>query len=96
MNYSIILKIIGIMLILFSLMLFIPISVSLLYSDGNLETFLNSFLITLFFGLILYLPNIKSRSDIKTKEGFLIVVLFWFILSLFGSIPFMFDEAIIS
>ena len=80
------------MLILFSLMLFIPISVSLIYNDGNLETFLNSFLITLFFGLILYLPNIKSKSDIKTKEGFLIVVLFWFILSLFGSIPFMFDE----
>ena len=92
MNYSIILKIIGIMLILFSLMLFIPISVSLFYSDGNLETFLNSFSITLFFGLILYLPNIKSKSDIKTKEGFLIVVLFWLILSLFGSIPFMFDE----
>ena len=80
------------MLILFSLMLFIPISVSLIYNDGNLETFLNSFLITLFFGLILYLPNIKSKSDIKTKEGFLIVVLFWLILSLFGSIPFMFDE----
>ena len=92
MNYSIILKIIGIMLILFSLMLFIPISVSLFYNDGNLETFLNSFMITLFFGLILYLPNIKSKNDIKTKEGFLIVVLFWFILSLFGSIPFMFDE----
>jgi len=92
MNYSIILKIIGIMLILFSLMLFIPISVSLFYNDGNLETFLNSFVITLFFGLILYLPNIKSKNDIKTKEGFLIVVLFWFILSLFGSIPFMFDK----
>ena len=92
MNYSIILKIIGIMLILFSLMLFIPISVSLFYNDGNLETFLNSFAITLFFGLLLYLPNIKSKNDIKTKEGFLIVVLFWFILSLFGSIPFMFDE----
>jgi len=80
------------MLILFSLMLFIPISVSLFYNDGNLETFLNSFVITLFFGLILYLPNIKSKNDIKTKEGFLIVVLFWFILSLFGSIPFMFDK----
>jgi len=73
-------------------MLFIPISVSLFYNDGNLETFLNSFVITLFFGLILYLPNIKSKNDIKTKEGFLIVVLFWFILSLFGSIPFMFDK----
>ncbi len=92
MNYSLISKIIGIMLILFSLMLIIPISVSLLYNDGNIATFLYSFVIILLFGLFLYFPNTRSKSDIKTKEGFLIVVLFWLVLSLFGSIPFMFDE----
>ena len=92
MNYSLISKIIGIMLILFSLMLFIPASVSLLYNDGNVITFLYSFFIFLSFGLLLYLPNIRSKSDIKTKEGFLIVVLFWLVLSFFGSIPFMLDK----
>ena len=80
------------MLILFSLMLFIPVSVSLLYNDGNLITFLYSFFIFLSFGLLLYLPNTHSKSDIKTKEGFLIVVLFWLVLSFFGSIPFMLDK----
>ncbi|MDG2159039.1 MAG: TrkH family potassium uptake protein [Gammaproteobacteria bacterium] len=92
MNYSLISKIIGIMLILFSLMLVIPITVSLLYDDGNVITFIYSFIIILLFGIILYFPNNRSRSDIKTKEGFLIVVAFWLVLSLFGSIPFMFDK----
>lgn len=92
MNYSLISKIIGIMLILFSSMLIIPIIVSLLYNDGNIITFTYSFIIILLFGIILYFPNMRSKSDIKIKEGFLIVVAFWFVLSLFGSLPFMFDK----
>ena len=92
MNYSLILRIIGIMLILFSIMLFIPIIVSIIYNDGNLSTFLLSSLIILITGLILYYPNKNSKNDIKTKEGFLIVVAFWFILSIFGSLPFMLDK----
>ena len=92
MNYSLILRIIGIMLILFSIMLVIPIIVSIIYNDGNLSTFLLSSLIILTTGLILYYPNKNSKNDIKTKEGFLIVVAFWFILSSFGSLPFMLDK----
>ena len=42
--------------------------------------------------MLLYLPNISAKSDIKIKEGFLIVVLFWFILSIVGSFPFMLDK----
>jgi len=43
-------------------------------------------------GSILYLPNISAKNDIKIKEGFLIVVLFWFVLSIVGSLPFMIDR----
>ena len=92
MNYSLILRIIGVMLILFSIMLFIPIFVSIFYNDGNLDTFIKSFITTLIFGLALYYPNKDSKNDIKTKEGFLIVVSFWVILSIFGSMPFMLDK----
>ena len=92
MNYSLILRIIGIMLILFSIMLFIPIFVSLIFNDGNLNTFIMSLFITFISGFLLYYPNKNSKNDIKTKEGFLIVVAFWIILSVFGSIPFMLDK----
>ena len=85
-------KIVGIMLLLFSVTLVIPLITSFIYSDGNHYTFIYSFLIILGLGSILYLPNISAKNDIKIKEGFLIVVLFWVILSIASSIPFMLDK----
>ena len=80
------------MLLLFSMTLVIPLITSFIYSDGNHYTFIYSFLIILGLGSILYLPNISAKNDIKIKEGFLIVVLFWFVLSIVGSLPFMIDR----
>ena len=86
-------KIIGIMLMMFAGTLMIPIATSLSFSDGNLQAFIVSLLIFSIIGGLLYFPNSKIKSsDIKSKEGFLIVVLFWLILSLFGSLPFIFDK----
>ena len=85
-------KIVGIMLLLFSVTLVIPLITSFIYSDGNHYTFIYSFLIISGLGSILYLPNISAKNDIRIKEGFLIVVLFWVILSIASSIPFMLDK----
>ena len=92
MNDSIMQKVVGIMLLLFSMTLLIPLLVSLLYTDGNHYTFIYSFIVILILGLLLYLPNMSAKNDIKTKEGFLIVVLFWIVLSLVGSLPFILDK----
>tara|TARA_Y100000996_G_scaffold415221_1_gene408792 strand:+ start:1315 stop:2745 length:1431 start_codon:yes stop_codon:yes gene_type:complete len=86
-------KIIGIMLMMFAGTLIIPIITSLLFTDGNLFTFFFSLLVFFIVGSFLYFPNSEIKSsDIKSKEGFLIVVLFWAVLSLFGSLPFIFDK----
>ena len=94
MNYSLIKKTIGLMLLTFAIILIIPMAVSLAYSDENLLSFIYSFLIILFFGSTLYFPNLNNTdiSEIKSKEGFLIVVMFWVSLSFFGSFPFIFDK----
>ena len=92
MNYSLIQRILGMMLILFGFSLVIPIITSLLYNDQNTDIFITSFIIFSLVGLIFYYPNKGEKNDIRTKEGFLIVVLFWVVLSLFGSIPFMLDK----
>tara|TARA_B100001989_G_scaffold250828_2_gene228719 strand:- start:407 stop:1855 length:1449 start_codon:yes stop_codon:yes gene_type:complete len=94
MNYPLIKKTIGMMLLTFALILTIPMTVSLAYSDENILSFVYSFLIILFFGSVMYFPNLDDTdiSEIKTKEGFLIVVMFWVSLSFFGSFPFIFDK----
>ena len=77
---------------LFGLSLIVPIITSVLYQDQNINVFITSFIIFLLVGFILYYPNREQENDIRTKEGFLIVVLFWVVLSIFGSIPFMLDK----
>ena len=93
MNYALIQKTIGMMILVFAAILIIPFSISLSYNDGNTSSFIYSFLIIFLFGSILFFPNRLNSfdSNIKIKEGFLIVVLFWVLLSFFGSFPFMFD-----
>ena len=94
MNYPLIKRIIGIMLMMFSGTLLIPMIVSMLFNDNNLMTFIYSFFIIFTIASILYFPNIgiNNTTDIKAKEGFLIVVSFWIVLSFFGSIPFIIDK----
>ena len=94
MNYPLIKRMIGIMLMMFSGTLLIPVIVSMIFNDNNLMTFIYSFFIILVVASILYFPNIgiNSTTDIKAKEGFLIVVSFWVVLSFFGSIPFIMDN----
>ena len=94
MNSSLIQKTIGLMLIIFSMTLFIPLIISFLYVDQNIATFIYSIIISFLIGSILFFPNYKTTnlSEIKIKEGFLIVVSFWVSLSLFGTLPFIFDK----
>ena len=92
MNYSLIQKILGVMLVLFSFSLLIPIITSMLYQDQNINIFIISFLIFFIIGFLLFYLQESSDYDIRTKEAFLIVVLFWVVLSIFGSIPYMLDK----
>ena len=48
-----------------------------------------SFALILVSGIILWLPVKNRKSDLRVRDGFLIVALFWTTLSLFGAIPFM-------
>ena len=69
MNYYQILKITGIILLIFSLFILIPISAAFFYGE-SIDNFLQSFLIIFFVGLLAYFPNKKERSQIKIREGF--------------------------
>ena len=92
MNYILIQRILGIMLMLFGIALIIPIITSLIFNDGNISIFITSFILFFISGSILYFPNMNSKNDIKAKDGFLLVVLFWVVLSVYGSVPFMLDQ----
>lgn len=93
MHFAVIGKILGILLMMFSLTLLPPIGVSLYYHDGAFVSFIAAFAITFATGLLVWLPCYRVRRDLRTRDGFLVTALFWLVLALFGSLPFILSEA---
>ena len=92
MQLLIVLKVLGLLLSIFSVTMFIPGLVSLYYRDGSAQSFFVAFAITLAIGLATYLPLRKLQSPIKLTDGYVIVVMFWTVLGLFGAVPLYLDE----
>ncbi len=82
-----VLGIVGFFCVLFSLSVIPPALVSLWYSDGEANHFALSFVAIFTLGLVLWLPARGRLSDFKRRDGFIIVTLFWVVLSLLSAIP---------
>ncbi|MCC2616900.1 TrkH family potassium uptake protein [Aestuariibacter halophilus] len=89
MEYRTIIRILGLLVALFSVTMIPPAVVSLIYQDGSGLPFLLAFFLCLFTGLAFWYPNRRYRRDLRAKEGFLIVVLFWTVLASFAALPFL-------
>lgn len=95
MYIALILRILGILLMLFSLTLISPVIVSYIYNDGAYPAFLLAFGITFISGALMWMPLYKQEArDLRTRDGFLITALFWTVLGIFGSLPFIFSPAV--
>jgi len=87
MNLAVVLKTLGLLLVLFSTTLLPPAAVSWWYSDGVIKTYFVAFLATILTGIFLWLINYRAERDLRFRDGFMVVVLFWTVLALFGAIP---------
>jgi len=91
MQYRTIIRILGLLVALFSVAMLPPAAVSLIYRDGGGLPFVIAFVFNLIAGLLIWYPNRKFRADLRAREGFLIVVFFWLVLGSFGALPFIFS-----
>jgi len=92
MHYFSILRLVGLMLMLFSIMLLPPVGVSLLYEDGQADVFLIGTAAVFTLGLLGWAPVYRFREDLRLRDGFLVVVIFWFVLGLVGATPLVLSE----
>jgi trk system potassium uptake protein TrkH len=92
MHTKVIVRVVGLLLMLFSLTLLPPAIIALWTGDGALAAFLTALAITMFMGLMLWLPARNGRQDLRIRDGFVIVVAFWVGLGLTGAIPFVLAE----
>lgn len=89
MSLRVILRILGLLLMLFSLTMLPPTLISLWFRDGVWSAFISGIAISVATGLLLYLPNRRSQKELRIRDGFIIAVMFWAVLALFGSLPLM-------
>lgn len=92
MNIVITMRILGLLLMLFSITMMPSILISAFYKDGAHLAFITGMSITFFTGFFTWLPVRNERKELRTRDGFLVVVLFWTVLSLFGAIPLYLAE----
>jgi trk system potassium uptake protein TrkH len=92
MQYRTIVRILGLLVALFSVTMIPPAIVSLIFQDGSGLPFLMAFILCLVTGIFIWYPNRRYRKELRAKEGFLIVVLFWTVLASFGALPFLLLE----
>ncbi|MDO6718906.1 TrkH family potassium uptake protein [Psychrosphaera sp. 1_MG-2023] len=91
MQYRTIIRILGLLVALFSVTMLPPALVSLIYRDGGGLPFVIAFVFNLIAGLLIWYPNRFHKADLRAREGFLIVVFFWLVLGSFGALPFLFS-----
>ncbi len=85
-------KILGILTTYFSVTMLPPIIVSLIYGDNTHNVFLASMVIIIVCGLVCWLPVRTVDKELRFRDGFLVVVLIWAVLSLLAAIPLLLVE----
>ncbi len=94
MQRQVIQRVLGILLAWFSVTMLPPILVDQLYAEQAYFPFVMAFVITLVTGLLMWYPVRHHRDDLRLRDGFLIVVLFWTVLGIFGSLPLLLSNSL--
>lgn len=92
MNFLTVQRILGLLLMLFSVTMLPPVGVALYYSDGHWQPFLDSFGALLVVGALIWWPARKAIRELRVRDGFLIVSLFWIVLGLAGAVPLLLSD----
>ena len=92
MQLAVIQRILGILLSLFSLTMFPPLAISLFSSDGTTVPFISAFALILSIGLALWFPVRHVREELRLRDGFVVVVLFWVGLGIAGCVPLILSD----
>ncbi|WP_018718087.1 TrkH family potassium uptake protein [Arhodomonas aquaeolei] len=87
---AVILRVMGVLMMLFSLTLVPPVIVSLIVGDGEVLTFLYAMLVIAGGGLLLWLPFRDQKRDLRARDGFVVVTMFWLVLAGSGAVPLVF------
>jgi trk/ktr system potassium uptake protein len=87
MQLLVIQRILGLLMMVFSSTMLPPIFAGFIFEDGAVLPFVEAFFLILITGFLLYLPVYSHKKELRLRDGFLVVVLFWTVLGIAGGLP---------
>ena len=93
MQLRVVQRILGLLLLIFSASMLPSAVVGILDGGRSVAPFLEGFILVLLAGFLLWLPARNERRELRLRDGFLVVVLFWAVLGLAGAVPLMLSDA---
>jgi trk system potassium uptake protein len=93
MHLSISLRIVGVLLMVFSSAMVIPLGIALWeQEDSAILGFAVGLSLNFLAGFALWLPTRNVRHDLRIRDGFLITAMFWTVLGVSGALPMILTE----
>ncbi|KFK96457.1 MULTISPECIES: TrkH family potassium uptake protein [unclassified Serratia (in: enterobacteria)] len=82
------------LVLLYSLSMFPPMLVALIYKESSLFSFFYTLIIASLLGGICWQASRQKKVQLRTQDGFLIIVLFWLFFSLISALPLWLDNTL--
>lgn len=93
MNLIVVQRILGLLLMIFSITMLPPVIFSFVFAENSWLPFVQGFVLTLISGLVVWYPARRSRKELRLRDGFVVVAMFWTVLGLFGALPLYLSPA---
>jgi len=94
LNYKIIFHFFGLLLLFNGGFMLLSALISLIYKDGvTLELFFSG-IVTLLVGIFGMVYTRKHSKEMNKREGYIVVTFGWIVMSLSGTLPYVFTESI--
>ena len=94
LHFKLILNVLGILLIAIGVLMIVPLLFDLVYQNSSWLTFLISSMISVSFGIALFLSTRGgNKQRLIMQDAFLLTSSSWILIALFGSIPFFLSDS---
>lgn len=94
-NLKVISNIIGILLLINGLLMLTAVPFGIYHGEGSWKGILVASLVNSVIGFMLYYNTKDNENkELKRRDGYLIVILSWIAMSLFGMLPYIFTDQI--
>ena len=94
MNVKLLLRLLGAILLVEAAAMLPSLLIAVGYGEGDATAFLYTIALLLLVGAPLRLLTRTEKTNLRAREGFLVVSLAWVLMSVFGALPFVFSGVI--